>query len=163
MKSLVEALKTKPEIQVGVFGEKAHRRNGKLTNADVAMFHEYGNPEHNLPRRSMLRDPISTHAKEIMAPFKTNGIKFLEKGSLVDLYKLIGIACEKIVQQAFDTSGFGTWPALQYSTMLAKLKGSLKKRKGQLAQVYTGETGQGILIDTGQLRRAFSSRVLMRF
>lgn len=163
MKSLLEGLKHVPEIQVGVFEGKSARSDKGLTNADLAMIHEYGSPEHNIPPRSMLKVPISEHAKEIMEPFKNKAEAFLATAKLMDVWKSIGVACEKIVQQAFDTGGFGKWPSLKYATLLAKAKGSLKKRKGTLAQIYAGQVGQGILINTGQLRRAFSSRVRMRF
>lgn len=158
-----EALKTKPSIQVGVFSGKTARKDGALTNADLAMYHELGSPEHNLPARSMLKVPIADHAQEIMEPFKGKAEQFLYKSTLLNLYKLIGIAAEKVVIQAFATGGFGKWAPLTYGTLLAKLKGSLKVRKGKLAQIYSGQVGQGILIDTSQLRRAFSSRVVMKF
>lgn len=163
MKSLIEGLKQRPDIQVGVFSGKTARPDGELTNAALAQIHEYGSPEHNIPPRSMLRVPIAEHSKEIMEPFKGQAESFLAKSSLLKLYKLIGVAAEKIVQQAFATGGFGKWASLKYATLLAKNKGSLKKRKGTLAQIYAGQVGEGILIDSGQLRRSFSSRVIMKF
>lgn len=161
MKQLIEELRQTPHIEVGVFEKDTARRDKGLTNAALASFHEYGSPAHGLPPRSMLKVPIADHAKDIMDPIRGKANELLAKGGAKRLYKLIGIACEKVVQQAFATGGFGKWPALKYKTMLGKVKGSLKKRKGKLAQVYAGMVGQGILIRTGQLKRAFSSRVRM--
>lgn len=163
MQDLIEGLKTKARVEVGVFQSDSPRKAGELSNADLASYHEYGSPVHGLPPRSMLRQPIADHAKDIMEPFRNHAEAFLVKGTLAQLYKKIGVAAEKVVQQAFATGGFGKWPQLTYRTLLGKVKGSLKKRKGKLAQIYAGEIGQGILIRTGQLRRAFSSRVRMEF
>lgn len=162
MQSLYEGLKTKAVIQVGVFADKS-ARNDTLTNASLAAIHEFGSPEHNLPARSMLKIPIADHAQEIMEPFKGKADSFLRKGTLLQLYKLIGVACEKVVDGAFQSGGYGKWAPLKYSTLLAKFKGNLKTRKGKLAQIYAGQVGEAILIKTGQLRRSFSSRVRMTF
>lgn len=162
LQDLYENLKQTPHIEVGVFESKSARKD-KLTNADLAMYHEYGSPAHNLPARSMLKVPLADHAQDLIAVFKGKAEAFLVKGTLRQLYNLVGKAGEKIVIGAFDTGGYGKWPPLTYGTLLGKSKGSLKVRKGKLAQIYAGLTGQGILIRTGQLRRAFSSRVRMAF
>lgn len=168
LKKLYESLGTVPHIEVGVFQSKTARKEKGLTNAGLAEIHEYGSPEHNIPRRSMLKVPLADHAREIMEPFKGKATAFLAKSTLMNLYKLVGIAGEKIVLGAFSSGGYGKWVPLKYSTLLAKLNRgkngvSLKTRKGKLAQIYAGLVGEGILIDSGQLRRAFSSRVRMAF
>lgn len=164
LKQVYEALKTKPNIQVGVFTGKAARSDGPLTNADLASCHEHGSPKHGLPARSMLKIPIHDHITDVMKPFRDNAEKALVSGqvSVLRMYKLVGIAAEKIVAQAFATGGFGKWPILKYKTLLGKLKGSLSKRRSKILDMYAGNIGMGILIKTGQLKRAFSSRVRMR-
>lgn len=164
MHSLIESLKTKAVIQVGVFSKDTARKEGDLTNASLAAIHEFGAPEHGLPARSMLKVPISEHIQEIMSPFKGKAEAFLAKGTLLQLYKLIGIAAEKVVDGAFNSGGYGKWAPLKYETLLGKLrKGhkSLHWRKLTIAHVYAGNIGMAILIRTGQLRRSFSSRVRM--
>ena len=163
MERLAETLKTKAVIQVGVFADKTARKSGKMTNAALAQIHELGSPEHGLPARSMLRIPIHDHAQEIMKPFIGKAEAFLAKGTLLQLYKKIGVACENVVLGAFTTGGYGKWPSLTYKTLMAKLKGSLAKRKSKIGQMYAGEIGEGILIRSGALRRAFSSRVRMTY
>lgn len=160
MKALYENLKGhRPDIQVGVFQEKTARPDGPLTNADLAQTHELGAPEHGLPARSMLKVPIMDHAEEIMAPFKGKAEAYLQKGSLLNMWKLIGAAAEKVVLGAFKTDGYGKWAPLKYATLMAKLSGSLAKRKNKMGRIYAGQIGMGILIRTGELRRSFSSRV----
>lgn len=162
LKGLRESLKTKPCIQVGVFGEKSGRKDS-MTNATLASIHEHGDERHGLPARSMLRIPIKDHAAEIMASMKDRAHLLIEKGKLKQAWTLLGIAAEKIVLGAFATEGYGKWPQLTYATLLGKLKGSLKKRKDKIAAIYTGSAKGGILIATGQLRRSFGSRVFMKF
>jgi phage gpG-like protein len=162
LKDLYESLKQRPSIEVGVFSNH-DARDGSMTNATLAAIHEFGAPEHGLPMRSVLKQPIQEHAKQIMESVHDLAHKLITKEGAMQVWKLIGVAAEKIVIQAFDTGGFGKWAPLKYGTLLAKLKGSLKKRKGMIAQIYAGQAGSGILIASGQLRRSYSSRVRMRF
>jgi hypothetical protein len=55
--------------------------------------------------------------------------------------KLLGVMGEETVQEAFATGGFGQWPALRPRTI---------QRKGS----------SRILIDSAQLRKAVTSRVV---
>lgn len=162
LKGLYESLKTRAAIEVGVFSDKNGRKD-EFSNATLAAIHEYGSPKHNLPARSVLKIPLKNHASDIMASIKGLAHAMLTRVESMKIYKTIGIACEKVIIQAFDTGGFGAWAPLRYSTILAKLTGSLKKRRKNLIKTYTGEHGQAILVDTGQLRRAYASRVRMHF
>lgn len=161
--NLRENLKTRANIEVGVFSGKSARREGGLTNADLAMYHEYGSPEHNLPPRSMLREPIFDHMKEIMAPLRANLQAFITKSGDKKLYDSVGILCLKVVLDAFHTGGFGKWAPLKEETIWRKLRKfkSMSTRLGKFAAIQAGDIGQGILINTAQLRRAFDWRVRM--
>ena len=164
MQKLVEQLKVKATIQVGVFADKSARKSGELTNAALAQIHEYGSPEHGLPARSMLHVPIHDHASEIMKPFIGKAEAFLAKGTLINLYKLIGVAAERVVNDAFATGGYGKWPSLTAGTIWRKLRKGKKLSASHVRKywdIVAGNIGQGILIDTGQLRRSFASRVRM--
>ena len=66
--------------------------------------------------------------------------ELIAEGDTKTLLARLGLFAETLVQRAFETSGFGQWPALQSSTV---------KAKGSSAP----------LIDTGQLRRSISSEV----
>lgn len=163
LQQLYEGLKERPSIQIGVFSGKTTRKTAKddLTNADLAAYHEHGAPEHGLPARSMLRVPIADHAEQIMSVARDKAEMLLSRGGAIRLYKMIGVAAEKVVLGAFQTGGYGKWASLKYSTLLGKIKGSLARRKKIIGQIYAGQVGESILIRTGQLRRAFSSRVIM--
>lgn len=163
MEDLIENLKQKATIEIGVFQSKNARKEQGMTNAVLAGIHELGSPEHNIPSRSFLKIPLADHRQDIINVFKGKADEFLKKSTLLNLYKLVGIKGEKIVDGAFQSGGYGKWAPLKYSTLLGKFKGNLKTRKGKLAQIYAGQVGQAILIRTAQLRRSVSSRVRMSF
>ncbi len=180
MQSLIESLKTRPRIEVGVFrsgatkndpgrtiGKGKKKTPSKLTNADLAAIHELGAPSVGIPPRSMLIVPIHDHAKEIMDPIRGKADELLKSRGALGMWKIVGLACEKVVAGAFSTGGYGKWAPLKRATLMRKLKTvkgfkNAHKRSLTIAHMYAGVVGgMEILIDTGQLRRAFSSRVRM--
>lgn len=162
LRELAQSLKTRPVIQVGVFSKDTSRKD-EMTNATLASIHEHGDQRHGLPARSILVTPLKDHAAEIMASIKGKAAELVDVGRVQQMWKLIGVAAEKIVLGAFKTEGYGKWAPLKYSTMLGKLSGSLRKRKQKIGMIYTGEAKAGVLIRSGQLMRAFSSRLVMRY
>lgn len=167
MRDLYDGLKHRPSIQVGVFEAKTVRKKEGLTNAFIASVHEHGAPEHGIPQRSFLRIPIKDHAQEIMASIKGKADMILKTTHALGMWKLVGIAAEKVVDGAFQTGGYGKWAPDSYKTLLAKLnKGkfrNLHRRKLTIAHIFAGNIGMGILIDTQQLRRSITSQVKMKF
>ncbi len=171
MQSLLEGLKKKAVIEVGIFeGNHNARTDSGLTNAALARIHEYGSPEHGLPARSMLVTPIKDHIAAVMAPVKGKASAFLTTGTLLNLYKSIGAAAENVVDGAFPSGGYGKWTPLKENTIWRKLtrspagkKKSILSALKKLAQMQAGEVTQGILIRTSQLRHAFGSRIRMTF
>ena len=172
LQDLAENLKHRANVQVGVFVDKTVRPDGPLTNAALACYHENGSPQHHLPRRSMLKTPIYDHAAQIMSVFRGKAPEYLKKGNLPTLYKLIGVACEKVVLGAFQTGGYGKWPMLKYKTVLHKLgfkpsgkptNRSVATRRKLIGQMYAGQIFAGILVRTAQLKKSFSSRVRMTY
>ena len=140
--------------QVGLFQETAGRsvkRAGRLdNNPQLGSVHEFGLSYSILstgatvviPPRSWLRMPLALHL--------TKSIR--ESGALFWFTKLhtlgprrmlqhLGVVGEEIIQEAFRTGGYGFWKKLRPQT--AKKKGSTK-----------------ILIESAQLRKAISSRVV---
>ena len=130
-----------PKVRVGVLaGAKTSRNDGKPTNAEVGAAHEYGTSK--MPRRSFLRVPITDNLQKYL---KASGLldkktlkRVIEEGSVREWMKQIGIVCERIVQEAFASGGFGKWKPLSPG--------------------YENETGQ-ILMDTRQLRNSITSVV----
>lgn len=107
----------------------------------VGTVQEFGSVTNNIPPRSFLRMPLMTRRKELLNVIGKKSVqKFLDGGDIVSLFKTLGLAGQKIVDDAFATGGFGQWKKLENRTV---------KRKGSSA----------ILIDTGALRRSVSSAV----
>jgi phage gpG-like protein len=150
--------------QVGILGAKAAGRNatvlsqsGKkfvkakgtpspLTNAEIGAVHEYGSYSRKIPRRSFLELPLTLWKRDELLTVKSRLLKLVYGGrkEWYEAYKILGIAAERIVQQAFDSHGFGHWRS--------KSVKSQAYRKG-----YTSP-----LIITGQLRGSISSRVVAK-
>lgn len=121
-------------------GQEQHAGT-QATNTDIALVHEFGSATNNIPPRSTLRMPIEHKKEEIVTFLQSDKIKkLIEAGEITKVYQLLGVFGEKIVQEAFESGGFGMWPPLKEATIKAK-------------------GGDAILIDTGQLRRAVSSEV----
>lgn len=147
--------------RVGVLGQKATRnavpsggrslnaKNGPTAkdtlnaanNASLGAIHEFGTSK--MPMRSFLRVPIADNLQKRLdnaGAFTEEEMKeVIRQGSFTPWLEKLAIIGEGIVQDAFDSGGFGKWPAW--------------KTKG-----YSNNTGQ-ILVDTQQLRNSISSEV----
>jgi hypothetical protein len=143
LEQLQKNLKTNLVAKVGVFGDDNNRGDG-LTNSEVGAAHEFGVLSDGIPRRSFLRDPIQLKRKRLLKEaqgiIKANIVK--EDGAQ-KIFELIGIMGEAIVQEAFETGGFGAWEPLSDKT-IAKKK------------------SESILIDTSQLRGSITSKAEKR-
>jgi phage gpG-like protein len=159
---LLKALKTNmSKARVGILGQKTVRgqvevKGGKsvnatsgvtpkgkidvTTNAAVGALHEFGTDK--MPQRSFLRVPLSDHLQKELegsGAFSPDELKkVVKEASMLPWLTRISIIAEKIVQGAFDSGGYGKWPAWE---------------KG-----YTNNSGQ-ILVDTQQLRNSITSEV----
>jgi phage gpG-like protein len=124
-------------VQVGIFSSSA-RIDSDLTNGDIGAVHEFGSMSQHIPQRSFLRMPLTTRLKDNVS--SNWGEIILRQGFNSALRKL-GVMGENTVQKAFATGGFGIWPKLKPATIARK-------------------RSSAILIDTAQLRRSISSRVV---
>lgn len=115
-----------------------------MTNPEIAAKNEFGV---GVPRRSMLRMPLHLYGDRIVKEAKADATEQLKnvgrapQAAAKRILTRLGIAGENLVQEAFDTGGFGSWA--QNSPTTIALKGS-----------------DAPLIDTAQLRRAVDSRVV---
>ena len=155
---LQDAMKKNYATRVGIIGSAEHeprkiaaqrreaittkagaRKPGKtespITNAAIGALHEKGDPTRNIPRRSWLEIPIFLHLEDNKEYLATAMYSALRGFDLKPFFVKLGIAGEKTVQEAFDTSGWGSWPPPKW-------------RQGSP------------LIDTGQLRKAVTSAVV---
>lgn len=126
--------------KVGIFSDNNSRNEG-LTNAKIGAKHEFGSISEGIPRRSFLLDPITLKRKRLVKTaqriIKDNITKPDGQRKILEL---IGIEGEAIVQEAFESGGFGTWTPLNQKTI---------NKKGS----------DRILIDSSQLRRSITSKV----
>lgn len=136
------AMADKRVVRVGIFGRKNSRNDsGGVTNAEVGFIHEFGQPP-RIPKRSFLRMPIFQKSDQILASVKAAGA--LEKwgaGKGVEVLTDLGIAAEKVILDAFESAGWGSWKGNAPSTVA---------RKGSSSP----------LIDTSQLRKSIASQVV---
>lgn len=141
-KGLEKTLKGKYITRVGILGEKAQRQNGdsKKNNAEIGEIHELGLCA-GIPKRSFLKMPLEEKLFDKISSEKENYYNALKSGKMVKWFQAVGIWCEEIIDQAFETGGFGSWAA--NSPVTIKRKGSSKP-----------------LIDFGELRRSITSEVL---
>lgn len=146
LEKLVENLGKKFYTDIGILGAGGKTEEGGITLAGIGAVHEFGTDKAGrgrsttIPERSFIRMPLETGQESIEKQIMPRMKELVEKGDIKGIFKLIGIAGEARVQEAFETGGFGTWPELEESTV---------KRKGSDA----------ILIDIGALRQAITSRV----
>lgn len=118
--ALLSALKGKPpQARIGILGGSTREvkpgEKSKPTNAEVGAAHEFGAPARGLPQRSFLRVPLTDHLEKYM---EKSGLldkqalnDVLKKKSLLPWVKKMATVAETVVQDAFDTGGFGKWPA----------------------------------------------------
>jgi len=121
-------------------GDK-ERNDASITNATLMMIAEFGSYSRNIPPRSTIRLPLEVGKPEFQKFCDSKRFAMLfEAGDFKKIFTIFGFIGENMIQRAFDTSGFGQWPANAPATI--KAKGSSKPE-----------------IDTAQLRRAVSSEV----
>ena len=144
LETIIKIMKdNKLKVRVGILGDNGSRKEGSLNNASIGVFHEFGTVK--MPQRSFLRMPLNAkldkyiqNSKGIFSKKVINGI--YEERSLISLLKRVGKVAERVIDDAFQTRGFGIWPDLQAETWM---------RKKNLQ----------ILVETGQLRRSITSEV----
>ncbi len=138
-------------IKVGIVGDEAATEREKkddkeesLSNAEVGLKHEFGSVTEKIPIRSFLKMPLETKFKSILKAMSSITARSkLEKGKIKDFWGIVGAAAESVIQDAFESGGFGKWKPLSPIT-------KLKKGSSQ------------ILIDTAQLRKAITSEVVKK-
>ncbi len=156
------AIFSKARVRVGVLsGSKNERYDIEKTaqdpfnNATLGAAHEFGVKSRNLPPRSFLRMPLMLHLPKEIDNIGREVWRLLviQKGPLLAL-KQLGVLGENVVQQAFQTGGFGQWP--KWSARYARWRSGYERARSKLI----GPLRPGsLLILSGQLRRSVTSRV----
>jgi hypothetical protein len=139
LENFIKLLGSKRYIDIGILGQESYE-NG-ISIAGIGAVMEFGSISKNIPERSFILMPIETKQKEIEKQIEPKFPLLINENSTDKFLKEMGIACEGVIQEAFDTKGFNTWQPIKEAT---------KKAKGG---------SDAILIDTGELRKAISSRI----
>ena len=143
-------------VRIGIFATDSNRKKGEVTNPELGVIHEFGSPSRHIPKRSFLRMPLDVKSDEILKEVKSgDNWKNLSHGKPLPVLKDLGHACEAIIQLAFETRGFGTWPPDMVSTVDRKTS-----RLSPAQRKKAGGYSNSPLIDTGQLRRSVTSTVV---
>lgn len=147
IKKAINELGKQISVKVGILGSDGSKQVkdddnelGKITMATLGAIHEFGSPKVNIPARSFIRMPLETKFKEELS--RNKGFK--QALSELDITKLnneVGLTATVVINDAFESGGFGQWAPLKPMTIM--MKGSDK-----------------ILIDTGDLRRSISYEVM---
>jgi hypothetical protein len=145
--AFVQGLRAGYIVKVGIMGQKNTRNDtSNKSNADIGFIQEFGRPRTAkspaIPMRSFLRMPLMFKADRILKEMKqVQMVKKLEKGDFLQILKDLGFICERVILDAFDSAGFGSWAKNAAYT--------IKKKKGSQP-----------LIDLGFLRKSISSQVV---
>ncbi len=140
LEALLKALKKKPPVaRIGVLDGGARAGNGP-SNATIGAFHEFGTS--SLPVRSFLRMPINDR---LMKDLQKSGAfskdvlsQVIKQKTVVPWLRLVLVAAEGVIADAFDTGGFGKWAPSNMA----------------------GKTNAQTLVETGQLRDSITSEVV---
>lgn len=127
--------------RVGILADSPKIHKGSaLTNVEIGVIHEFGTED--MPRRSFLRMPLEMKLNPTLKEknrLETAMIaKILETKDLTPLFKRILRISQRIIQDAFDTGGFGQWKPSDFS----------RKKVHQT------------LVETSQLRRSIRGEVV---
>lgn len=142
LQKLAESLGKTAGVKVGILGSKDHREGGDFGNAEIGVLQEFGSITNNIPPRSFLRMPLETK-KNRLEEVIANSTEDIATGDLKKVLTKVGFEAEAIIDDAFRTGGFGNWAPNAPETV-AKKKSSRP------------------LIDTGQLRRSITSKVVIK-
>ncbi len=139
LEKLMKALKEKPPMaRIGILGGSTREDSGP-TNATIGAYHEFGTSK--LPVRSFLRMPLTENLQPVLeasgAFSKDVLAKVVATGSIFPWVQKMAVIAEDIVLEAFDSGGFGKWPAVD----------------------MTHKKNHQILVETNQLRDSITTEV----
>lgn len=147
---LVENLSKDYYVDIGILGDTNESVEGGYTLAGIGAVHEFGTDKAGrgnnvvIPERSFIRMPLEQGQEEIEKSLEPRLKDLLEKGDIETIFKLIGIAGEAQIHEAFASAGFGQWPPLAESTVAQRKNGSSEPLRdtGALEQAITSKVGK---------------------
>lgn len=138
LEAITKELKTNAYIKIGILGNK-NSRNDKNTNASIGLQHEFGSASKNIPERSFLRMPLKEKMPKRLLEIGKQVMIGISKNNAMLFLKKLGVLGEEIIQQAFDTGGFGKWANLSERTIKEKGFDTKLVERTQLRKSITSE------------------------
>jgi hypothetical protein len=128
------------EVRIGFLGEEKNKREeGNITNVELAALHTFGSPSQKIPARNIFvgfQDPQKVDemknilSSTLKAELQKNNLN--KQAENIGLKKA-GLVGENIIEDAFQTGGFGTWQPLSPRTI------KIKKKNKEWTLVEEGE------------------------
>ena len=113
---LIKSLsKSFPSVEVGIMGsEAAAQHNGtNKTNVEIGFLNEFGSISQHIPARSFIRMPLQLYLSDYIKKKKSLSqeelAKAIEEGKEKEFAAKLGFVAEEVIQDAFETRGFGNW------------------------------------------------------
>lgn len=170
LEKLVENLGKKFYTDIGILGAGGKTEEGGITLAGIGAVQEFGTNKAGrgrktvIPERSFIRMPLETGQESIEKQIEPRMQELIENGDIETIFKLIGIAGEARVQEAFETGGFGTWPpnspiTIHGSNWPLIQAGKELTQKQKDNEFIKGKGSDQPLINIGALRQAITSKV----
>ena len=188
IEKLAKLLKDDSFVRIGIIEPKAsqlHDKESGLTVGTLGTYHEFGGTSKNgkpqPPQRSFLWMPIKDHLnldEPAMKDLKkTLWNQFFIKKSAEKFWQTILDRAIAVVEEAFNTEGWGAWKILSYKThQLINKKQGLKEGTKKHDNYWLGKDvwtvdengiekyewakGRQILTDTGRLRGSIIGKIM---
>ena len=111
--------------------------------AEYGAYNEFGSlsRKDRPPKRSFIRMPLEQKGDKIAGYVEKKAKAHMEKGDVKAIFEDIGIAGESVIQEAFDTRGFGSWKENAESTIDRKGSDAPLIDEGLLRRSVTHKTG----------------------
>lgn len=184
---LTKMLKDDKFVRIGIIGSKASKthKDSKATMADIGTYHEFGSvkvPDHP-PQRSFLSRPLQERLQfsesEMRDMKKVIWKQFFVKKSTDKFWQELMTRALAIVDEAFETGGYGEWRPLAGSTQqTVSSKKKLKYGSTAYENYWNGKInwwtdesgywqyeyleGRKPLNDTGALKNSVTGKIMKR-
>lgn len=152
-KQIFKPLEDIGHVEVGILGQAKKTSSNKKGKKDVpvayyASVHEFGDPQHNIPMRSWLRQPLKENFPKYLQEHLADIVKYIMEGRKEEALENLGQEARNTILKAFEDHGaHGEWPPLSDATIARKTK--------------NGRKGDAPLIDTGDMRRSVDYKVVL--
>ena len=161
-KRIDQAVRT--EVLVGIPRATAMREGDEISNAEIALINERGDPARRIPPRPFM-EPGLERAREKAGSIMAAGVAALAKGGSLRPYaEKVGLTCQASIRGVFTDND---WKPLSPRTIMARAQRTVAKRKGfeeksdrqrhtMLAKELARRASDRPLIDTGALRQSIT-------